>query len=98
MNRDHWNQATTTVYHEFATIYEYRDNLIKLFSSEIQPFQITESRVCELKCMMEENKKLQEQIQNQKQETAVLVENLEQRLMEDNDRSNKEMQRLEKSV
>lgn len=67
LNFDNWNQAQEqTLYRQFKTICEYRQELLELFTSDIKPFAMQECDFSNVKHVIEERRRLHKEIESLK--------------------------------
>lgn len=64
INRDNYNNGNECILDEYVTINEYRTQLIKLFTSNIKPFPITETKISEIRRAREANTVILDELQN----------------------------------
>lgn len=64
INRDNYNNGNECILDEYVTINEYRSQLIKLFTSDIKPFPITETKISEIRRARESNMVMLNELQN----------------------------------
>ena len=64
INRDNCNNGNECILDEYVTINEYRTKLIKLFTSHIKPFPITETKISEIRRARETNTVILDELQN----------------------------------
>lgn len=87
INRDNYNKGSECIIDEYLTISEYRTQLIQLFTSNIKPFPITETKISEIRranqtvaAMLNDLQNAQNSVKQHEYNSAYLQDSLQQQI------------------